>query len=88
MVATTAKLARQTIALRARGIATQLAANRIQALAAGPCVAVSGTSSTQAATEYWTAAAGANGVHELRDSVVFTINGAERHVVVQSRLKC
>src|SRR5262249_36057720 len=89
MVASSTMLVRQQVELRARVAASQVAANRIQRLIAGSCIAASGEASTdRGVTEQWSESLLANAVRELRDSVAFIVNGAEHHVVIRSRAAC
>jgi prepilin-type N-terminal cleavage/methylation domain-containing protein len=89
MVSATTMLARRQVELRTRAAASQLAANRIQRLIAGPCGAVIGTATAATGvTEHWSVTRLPNSVRALRDSVVFAVGGVERRVVVGARSRC
>jgi prepilin-type N-terminal cleavage/methylation domain-containing protein len=89
LVTGTAILVRRQNELRARSAAVRLAGNRLQLLAAGPCVVVSGSgTAAPGVSERWSAEATANHTRELRDSVTFSVRGAERSLVLRTRLTC
>jgi len=89
MVSATTLLVRRQTGLRTRVVASQLAANRLQHLIAAPCVPATGTTTSErGVTEYWSATLLPSSMRDLRDSVVFAIDGAERSVVLRSRARC
>lgn len=88
MVAGTAVITRRQNAMRVRAAAAQIAANRIQHLTAGGCVATTGSIANQWNNEYFSATIAAPAVRELRDSVVFSIDGAPHAIVIRSRVSC
>jgi Tfp pilus assembly protein PilV len=89
MVSATAMIARHQVALRTRIAAAQLAANRIQRLTAAPCAVSTGSATAERGiVEYWGAELLPNAERDLRDSVVFTVDGVERATVVRSRAPC
>lgn len=89
LVAGSAVLIRRTTQVRAEVAALQTASNRLEALGAGSCVALAGSSVTSPSLrEDWTAELRPTGLRELRDSVTYTMRGRARSVVVRTRLPC
>ena len=89
MVSATTLLVRRQTGLRTRVVASQLAANRLQHLLAAPCASATGSATPErGVTEHWSATLLPSSMRDLRDSVVFAIDGAERSVVLRSRSRC
>jgi Tfp pilus assembly protein PilV len=89
LVAGSAVLVRQTTQMRARAAALHIATNRLELLGVAGCGATSGESVLpEGMKERWTAAAQANAVHELRDTVIFSVGGSTRSLVLRTRLPC
>ena len=89
LVAASTVLVRQTNDLKARTAASRSAANRVQLLGAGSCVATSGVAvGPSTLREEWSAVLQANNVRELRDSVSFVTGGDTHAVVFRTRLPC
>jgi Tfp pilus assembly protein PilV len=89
VVAGTSVAVRRTLESRTRTVAGQTASNRIQTLAADSCVAVTGSSSgATGMAEQWSARPLPNAQRELWDSVVFTLSGVERRIVLRSVVPC
>jgi prepilin-type N-terminal cleavage/methylation domain-containing protein len=89
LVASSAVLVRQTTLLRARAIALQTATNRLEWLAAGACIATTGTAAGSIGLlETWSARPIAGGARELRDSVTFTVQGRTFSVSLETRQTC
>ena len=89
LVSGTAVLVRRQNELRARAAAVRYAGNRLQLLAAGPCIPVSGSApAAPGITERWSAESTPNHTRELSDSVTFSVRGAERSLVLRTRLTC
>jgi len=89
MVSGTAMIARNQVAMRTRVAAAQTATNRIQQLIAAPCAPANGSATGERGIlERWNVALLANSQREIRDSVVFTVSGRERNVVIRARAAC
>jgi Tfp pilus assembly protein PilV len=89
MIAGSAVIIQRQAEVRTRIAASQAAANRLQLLAAGPCITTTGTANGERGLiETWTAESRANGIRSIRDSVAYTANGVERLVVLQTSLPC
>jgi len=88
MVSATTLLVRRQLGLRTRVVASQLAANRLQHLLASPCTSTTGVATSEGVTEHWSATLLPSSMRDLRDSVVFAIDGTERSVVLRSRSSC
>lgn len=89
LVGGTAVLVRQATEIRSRAAALSAAANRIQRLGAGPCVATAGSASAPGGVqEEWSLALHGNNVRDVRDSVIFRLAGATGSVVLRSRIPC
>jgi Tfp pilus assembly protein PilV len=89
MVSGTAMIARTQVEMRTRVAAAQAATNRIQRLIAGSCTATIGSAiGERGIVERWSVDLLSNAQRDVRDSVVFTVNGRERSVVIRSRAAC
>lgn len=89
LVAGSAVLVRQATDLRIRRNALQLGTNRLQLLGAAPCGAASGAANGAAGVrEQWSVDVMGNGVRDLRDSVIFSVRGELRSIVLRTRLPC
>jgi Tfp pilus assembly protein PilV len=89
MVSGTAMIARRQVEMRVRIAAAQTAANRIQRLIAGPCIAAAGSATVQRGiVERWNTSLLADTQRDLRDSVSYIVNGIERSVVIRARAAC
>lgn len=81
-------LVRDSAERRVRTAATRAAADRLQLLGATPCVESSGSAASRDFRETWFATAPSNSVRELSDSVVFTMAGKVKIVVLRTRQSC
>jgi Tfp pilus assembly protein PilV len=89
LVAGSAVLIRQTADMRARNAAVRAAANRLQLLGAGACVARSGTANGPLGIrETWSVEVRGDSVRDVRDSVVYTAAATPRSVVLRTRFPC
>ncbi len=89
LVAGSAVLVRQTSELHARDRAARTAANRVQALGAGPCAPLVGQArSADGQEERWMVVLIAGGARDVSDSVGFVVRGVPRSVVLRTRLSC
>ena len=89
LVAGSAIVVRRYNETRVQTSASRAAANRLQLLSAVGCGAASGAAIVdRGITEYWNATARGNHTIELRDSAVFASRGAERQVVLHTRVPC
>jgi Tfp pilus assembly protein PilV len=89
LTASTGIVVRETLIVRARTTALEIARNRIEAIAATPCAAASGrVSSPSGLRETWSADLVPVSTREIRDTVIFTVQRVTRTVVLQTRTPC
>src|SRR4051812_2123339 len=83
LVSSGALVVRRGNELRLRDEANRAAANRLQLLVAGRCEIESGTAFVaQGMTERWSSTVRPDRLRELSDSVVFSLAGVQRQVVL------
>jgi len=89
LTASTGVVVRETLIVRARTRALEIARNRVETIAATPCAATSGGLSAPGGfQEDWSAHLIPVATRELRDSVTFTVQRVTRTVVLQTRTPC
>ena len=89
LTASTGIVVRETMVVRARTTALEIARNRVETLGATPCAATSGGVSTPSGfREDWSARLVPVSTREIRDSVTFTVQRATRTVVLQTGTLC
>ncbi|HVX37936.1 MAG TPA: type II secretion system protein [Gemmatimonadaceae bacterium] len=89
LVAESAVLVRKRNDLRTHALATRVAGDRVQSLAAGACAETVGSAEWPGGMrESWSVALVPNHVRELSDSVAFVEGRATRSVVLRTRLPC
>lgn len=89
LAASSAVVVRELTLVRVRVTALEMARNRVEALAATPCIAAAGTASGPSEFhEDWLSRIVAGSMREIRDSVTFTVRGVSRTVVFHRRTPC
>lgn len=89
MVSGTAMIAGRQVEMRTRIVAAQAAANRIQQLIAGPCIATDSSAiGERGIMEHWSLVPLSNAMRDVTDSVSFAVSGLERSVVIHARATC
>ena len=89
LVAASAMLVRRMTETRAEGAALQAASNRIETLAAHPCVASNGVSTgALGVREDWSAQLGPLSTLAIRDSVSYGARSRSRAIVLHAVVSC
>jgi Tfp pilus assembly protein PilV len=89
LVAGTAIVVRRQSELRLRALASNAASNRVQSLVAGGCRHISGNGIVApGVAESWEMVERGSGTSEVSDSVVYTLSGSARSVVLRTRIAC
>jgi Tfp pilus assembly protein PilV len=92
LVGGSAALVRRHSAIRAQGIAAEVAASRIELLASGSCdataAATGAASRADGISERWSIAPAVNRTREAADSVSYWSAGERKVVVVRTRVPC
>lgn len=87
--ASTCIVVRETLIVRARTTALELARNRVEMIAAMPCTAMSGGNSAAGGfREDWSARLIPVSTREIRDSVTFTVQRVSRTIVLKTMTPC
>jgi Tfp pilus assembly protein PilV len=89
LVASTGIVVRETLIVRARTTALELARNRVETIAATPCIAtVGGISAPSGFREDWSARLVPVSSREIGDSVTYTVQRVSRTVTLKTRTPC
>ena len=89
LTASTGIVVRETMIVRARTTALEIARNRIETIAATPCAATSGGgTAANGFREDWSSQLVPVSTREVRDSVTFAVQRIPRTVVLETRTPC
>jgi len=89
LTASTGIVVRETLIVRARTMALELARNRVETIAATPCLAASGgIAAPSGFREDWSARLVPVSSREIRDSVTYTVQRVSRTVTLKTQTPC
>ena len=89
LTASTGIVVRETLIVRARTMALELARNRVETIAATPCLAASGgIAGPSGFREDWSARLVPVSSREIRDSVTYTVQRVSRTVTLKTQTPC
>ena len=89
LTASTGIVVRETLIVRARTAALELARNRVETIAATPCVATSGgVSAPGGYREDWSARLVPVSSREIGDSVTYTVQRVTRTITLKTQTPC